>query len=50
MIVNGHSKSIAGVVRLFETKVQESNLQLITEYDDGIPIILGDSFDYIKFN
>jgi hypothetical protein len=31
------------VVRLFETKVQESNLQLITEYDDRTEIILGDS-------
>jgi two-component system CheB/CheR fusion protein len=41
-----HSKYriTSSVVRLFETKVQESNLQLITEYDDRIPeIILGDS-------
>ena len=38
------SELITGVVRLFETKIQESNLQLITEYDDRIPeIILGDS-------
>jgi PAS domain S-box-containing protein len=38
------SELLTGVVRLFETKVQESNLQLITEYDDRIPeIILGDS-------
>ena len=38
------SELLSGVVRLFETKVQESNLQLITEYDDRIPeIILGDS-------
>ena len=38
------SELLTGVVCLFETKVQESNLQLITEYDDRIPeIILGDS-------
>jgi signal transduction histidine kinase len=38
------SELLTSVVRLFETKVQESNLQLITEYDDRIPeIILGDS-------
>jgi hypothetical protein len=35
------------VFRLFETKVQESNLQLITEWRDS-EIILGDSD--IKFN
>ena len=38
------SELLSSVTRLFETKVQESNLQLITEYDDRIPeIILGDS-------
>ncbi|MFV8353812.1 ATP-binding protein [Flavobacterium sp. XS2P14] len=38
------SELLSSVIRLFETKVQESNLQLITEYDDRIPeIILGDS-------
>jgi two-component system CheB/CheR fusion protein len=37
------SELLTSVVRLFETKVQESNLQLITEYDDRIPEILGDS-------
>ncbi len=38
------SELINGVVRVFETKIQESNLELIAEYDDHIPeIIVGDS-------
>ena len=38
------SELITGVSRLFETKIQENNLELIAEYDARIPeIILGDS-------
>ena len=38
------SELITRVVRVFETKIQESNLELITVYDAQIPeIILGDS-------
>ncbi len=38
------SELINGVIRVFETKIQENNLELITEYDATIPeIILGDS-------
>jgi PAS domain S-box-containing protein len=36
--------SISGMLQLFETKIQEKNLELIVEYDQKIPeILLGDS-------
>ena len=35
--------SISAMIHLFETKVQEKNLKLITDYDDAIPeVLLGD--------
>ena len=38
------SLSIAAMLHLFETKIQEKNLELITEYDPKIPeVLLGDS-------
>ena len=38
------SESITTILYLFETKIQESNLELIKEYDSSIPeIVLGDS-------
>ncbi|HWY12508.1 MAG TPA: ATP-binding protein, partial [Bacteroidia bacterium] len=37
------SDSISAMLHLFETKVQEKNIQLIKEYDDSIPeVLLGD--------
>jgi PAS domain S-box-containing protein len=37
------SLSIAAMLHLFETKIQEKNLRLIKEYDDRIPeVLLGD--------
>lgn len=37
------SLSISAMLHLFETKIQEKNLQLITEYDTAIPeVLLGD--------
>ncbi|MFV8342980.1 PAS domain S-box protein [Flavobacterium sp. XS2P39] len=32
--------SISAMLHLFETKIQEKNLQLVTEYDDKIPAVL----------
>ena len=38
------SESITTILHLFETKIQESNLELVKEYDSRIPkILLGDS-------
>lgn len=38
------SESITTILHLFETKIQESNLELVKEYDSRIPeIVLGDS-------
>jgi PAS domain S-box-containing protein len=38
------SQSIAAMLHLFETKIQEKNLTLIKEYDDKIPdVLVGDS-------
>ncbi len=38
------AESITAVLHLFETKIQEGNLELIKEYDSRIPeIVLGDS-------
>jgi PAS domain S-box-containing protein len=38
------SNSIAAMLHLFETKIQEKNLQLIKNYDTNIPeVLLGDS-------
>jgi signal transduction histidine kinase len=34
--------SISSMIHLFETKIQEKNLKLVTEYDPNIPCILGD--------
>ena len=37
------SSSITAMIHLFETKVQEKNLELVKEYDDKIPeVLLGD--------
>jgi two-component system, chemotaxis family, CheB/CheR fusion protein len=37
------SSSISAMMHLFETKIQEKNLELIKEYDDKIPqVLLGD--------
>ena len=37
------SSSIAAIMLLFETKIQEKNLELVKEYDDSIPeVLLGD--------
>ena len=37
------SSSISAMTHLFETKIQEKNLQLVIEFDDAIPkVILGD--------
>jgi CheY-like chemotaxis protein len=37
------SSSIAAMIHLFETKIQEKNLELVKEYDDAIPeVLLGD--------
>ena len=37
------SASISAMLHVFETKIQEKNLQLITEYDTNIPkVLLGD--------
>ncbi len=37
------SASIAAMLHLFETKIQEKNIELIKEYDDTIPdVLLGD--------
>jgi PAS domain S-box-containing protein len=37
------ASSISAMMHLFETKVQEKNLKLITEYDNSIPeVLLGD--------
>jgi len=37
------ASSISAMIHLFETKVQEMNLKLITEYDNSIPeVLLGD--------
>lgn len=37
-------KSLSSMLHLFETKIQEKNLKLVTEYDDKIPeVLLGDS-------
>ena len=36
--------SISAMLHLFETKIQESNLELVKEYDDKIPkVLIGDS-------
>jgi len=38
------SLSISAMLHLFETKIQEKNLTLITEYDENIPeVLLGDA-------
>ncbi len=38
------SLSISAMLHLFETKIQEKNLKLITEYDESIPeVLLGDA-------
>lgn len=38
------SLSISAMLHLFETKIQEKNLELITEYDNRIPeVLIGDS-------
>ncbi|MEO8516374.1 MAG: ATP-binding protein, partial [Flavobacterium sp.] len=38
------SLSISAMLHLFETKIQEKNLTLITEYDESIPeVLLGDA-------
>ena len=34
------ASSISAMVHLFETKFQEKNLELITEYDQNIPVVL----------
>jgi PAS domain S-box-containing protein len=37
-------KSLSSMLHLFETKIQEKNLKLVSEYDDKIPeVLLGDS-------
>src|SRR5688500_8959632 len=37
------SQSISAMLQLFETKIQEKNLQLIKEYDSNIPeVLVGD--------
>jgi PAS domain S-box-containing protein len=37
-------KSLSSMLHLFETKIQEKNLKLISDYDDKIPeVLLGDS-------
>ena len=37
------SASVAAMVHLFETKIQEKNLELVMEYDDRIPeVVVGD--------
>jgi PAS domain S-box-containing protein len=37
------SDSITAMLHVFETKIQEKNLELVTEYDDTIPkVLLGD--------
>lgn len=37
------ASSISGMIRLFETKLQENNLELISDYDSRIPeILIGD--------
>ncbi len=37
------SASISAMLHVFETKIQEKNLELVTEYDDTIPkVLLGD--------
>ena len=37
-------ESVAAILHLFETKIQEKNLALVKEYDDRIPkVLLGDS-------
>jgi PAS domain S-box-containing protein len=38
------SASISAILHVFETKIQEKNLELVTEYDANIPkVLLGDS-------
>ena len=37
------ASSISAMLHVFETKIQEKNLELVTEYDDNIPkVLLGD--------
>ncbi len=37
-------KSLSSMLHLFETKIQEKNLKLVSDYDDKIPeVLLGDS-------
>jgi PAS domain S-box-containing protein len=38
------ASSLSAMLHLFETKIQEKNLQLVKEYDDSIPeVLMGDS-------